>query len=94
MLAAVFVSVMTLLPLAALAAGVLSGNWALMLFSALNVALMYAFRFVQDGQVGLSRLYGLTHPLGTAVLVGIIVISMWRGVRGAKTRWKGRPVQG
>ena len=94
LVAAAFVSTTTLLPFVALAFGLAAGAWHVVVAAGLNIALMVAFRFIQDGIVGLSRWYGLTHPLGTLVLVGIILVSMWRGIRSAPTSWKGRPVQG
>ncbi len=92
--AAAFVSTTTLLPVALLVLALWLGHWPLAVAAGVNVLIMYAFRFVQDGAMGMDRLYGLTHPLGTAILVGIILTSMWRGLRGQTTLWKGRAVQG
>jgi chlorobactene glucosyltransferase len=94
LLAGVFVSTTTLLPFVLLAAGVGLEHWPLAALAACNILFMFMFRFIQDGVVGLSRWYGLTHPLGTLVLVGIIAVSAWRGLRGTPTSWKGRPVKG
>ncbi len=92
--AAGFVGTMTLLPFVILGLGLALGHWPMVAAAGLNVAFLYAFRWIQDGVVGLSRWYGITHPLGTLVLLGIILVSMWRGLRGAPTAWKGRAVQG
>lgn len=94
LLAAAFVSTTTLLPFALVVLGGALGDEALIAASCLNIALMYGFRLAQDSLMGMSRVYGLTHPLGTAVLVGIILVSMWRGLRRRPTSWKGRAVQG
>lgn len=94
LLAAAFVTTTTLLPFVVAVLGGVAGHGALVALACVNIALMFCFRFIQDGLMGMSRVYGLTHPLGTAVLVGIILVSMWRGLRKTPTSWKGRAVQG
>lgn len=90
--AAAFISTTTLLPWATLATGAaLSSPWLVGL-SLGCVVQMFIFRYIQDRLFHMNPWYGVTHPLGTAILVGIILHSAWRGVRGAKTSWKGRPV--
>lgn len=94
LLAAAFVASTTLLPLLTLALGLAWGLPCLAAASAWSLLWMPIYRVWADHGLELPRGYGLTHPLGTAVLVGVILTSMWRGVRGRPTLWKGRQVQG
>jgi hypothetical protein len=89
-----FLSATTLLPWGTLAAGLALGDARLWGPSALSAGLMFVYRFFADKDLPIPRAYALTHPLGTAVLVGIIAASFWRGLRQKPTLWKGRAVQG
>jgi chlorobactene glucosyltransferase len=92
--AAFFVTTTTLVPAVTAAWGAATADPVIGGLSGLILLLQLAFRFVHDGAIGLPRVYGLTHILGNAVLVGIILHSTVRGLTGRKTSWKGRPVQG
>lgn len=92
--AAAFVSVTTLMPWLTLAVGAALGDVATTALSGGILGLQLIYRFIHDGAIGLPRIYGLTHPLGNAILVGIILHSTVRGLTGRKTSWKGRAVQG
>lgn len=91
-LAALFVAWTALLPPAAFVFGVGAGDVVLASVAGGCLAVMVAFRLVQDRPLGLSPIYALTHPIGAAILLGVIVTSAWRGARGKATTWKGRPV--
>lgn len=90
--AATFASTTTLLPWLCLAFALGAQELVLGALALGCVVQMYVFRFMQDGTYRMPRAYGITHPLGTAILVGIILHSAWRGLRGTPTQWKGRPV--
>lgn len=92
-LAAAFVSGTTLGPPLTLAAGLAWGRWELAALSAASLFLMVLYRRLLDRPLGLPWGYALTHPLGTAILTGIILASCWRGLRKTPTLWKGRAVQ-
>ncbi len=92
--AATFVAVSTLLPAVTFAAGAALGDTTVTALSGAILGLQIVFRFVHDGAIGLPRIYGLTHVLGNAILVGIILHSTVRGLTGRTTSWKGRAVQG
>jgi hypothetical protein len=94
LLAAAFVAGTTLTPPLTLALGLWWGAPWLVAASLWSLLWMPLYRLWADRGLELPGAYALTHPLGTAVLTGIILTSMWRGVRGRPTVWKGRQVQG
>lgn len=93
LLAAGVVGWMHLGPFALLLAGWAGGSAALLLGGLASLAAQLAIRVLDDRQAGRNALYALSHPLGNAVLVGIILDSALRHHLGLAVRWKGRPVQ-
>jgi len=92
--AVLFVFVTTVLPYviaAILIAGVAVGDWSLphwrwWSWLLLDCLLIHAFRFRLERADGRSGLHALTHPVGNAVFVFILLRSMF----GMEATWKGR----
>ncbi len=90
--AALFVGFTALLPPALLVCGAALGEVGWVALGAGCWGLMVLSRALQRPALGDPAWSGWLHPLGGLVLLGIIVTSAWRGVRGRPTLWKGRPV--
>lgn len=92
--AVLFVFVTTVLPyvlLISLLIGALAGGWSLpsgpwMAWLAANCLLIHVFRFRLERADGRSGVHALTHPLGNAVFVLVLLRSMF----GMEATWKGR----
>jgi hypothetical protein len=90
--AALFVSFTALFPAVMVVLGAWLGvGWWVGLGLGIG-AVMVGVRSAQRSSLGDPWWSGWLHPLGALVLLGIITLSAWRGVRGRTTRWKGRPV--
>ena len=93
LLAAGFVGFLHLGPLLLLAMVWLLGcDPSLLLAGAFGIISQILIRSLDDRDRGHASLYALSHPLGNAVLVAIILSSMLKHHLGRKVRWKGRAV--
>lgn len=64
----------------------------MMLWGTGIMVLCQAVRLVMDWRKGMNMLYGLTHAPANVLVIGILLHSMIRSVRGTVT-WKGRTYQ-
>jgi chlorobactene glucosyltransferase len=60
---------------------------------ALATGAVLAYRARLDGEMGVPRRYGLTHPLAGAVFTGILLRSLWRKLSGLGVVWRGRIIR-
>lgn len=84
-----FLVVYLLSPYAFVPLGVLWSDPAWIGWGIALVALVHGVRFYMDGVFGQDRRYGLLQPLGTLVLIGMLLDSLRRSRAGA-VQWKGR----
>lgn len=84
-----FLLVEMLLPYALVPWGLISGNTEILAWGVGLVALIHLVRFYMDRIFGQEPLYGLLQPLGTAMLIGLLVDSSRRS-RTGRVVWKGR----
>jgi chlorobactene glucosyltransferase len=85
--------VTTIGPFALLLHGLAYRNRTATAAGALSTAALLAYRARLDGELGVPRRYGLTHPLAGAVFSGILVRSLWRKLSGRGVIWRGRTIR-
>ncbi|MBM4321383.1 MAG: glycosyltransferase, partial [Deltaproteobacteria bacterium] len=93
LLAVGLVGWMHLGPFVAIAAAATRSSIPLLLGGLFALASAIAIRWLDDRAAGRSPFHALTHPLGNAVLTGIILDSALRHHLGLSVRWKGRKVK-
>lgn len=84
-----FIVVEMILPYLVLPVGLVLGDPAWIAWGLALPAVIHLVRAYLDGVFGQERAYGLLQPLGSILLVGILVDSMRRS-RAGSVSWKGR----
>lgn len=84
-----FLLVDLLSPYALVPLGLATGRMDVFAWGVGLVVLIHAVRYWMDGIFGQDRRYGLLQPLGTVILMGMLLDSLRRS-RGGSVQWKGR----
>ncbi len=80
----------TVLPYVLTLIGLVSRKRALLLAGSAQVAAIMAYRWQLDRQLGHARLWGWTHPVGSAVLTALLGRVAWRQATRRGVEWSGR----
>jgi chlorobactene glucosyltransferase len=80
----------TVLPFVLWLVGIFSRKRALVIASSLQLASIAIYRNKLDQEVEHSRWWGMTHPLGGALLTGLLWRVAWRQFTGRGVEWNGR----
>ena len=80
----------TILPFVLAGVGLISRRGQLALMGSLQVAAIMAYRWMADTQLRHSRWWGWGHPVGGAILTGLLAQVAWRQLTGRGVEWSGR----
>lgn len=83
----------TIVPFILALVGIFSRRRAIALAGIAQTASILAYRWLVDGQLHHSRLWGWTHPAGGAIMTGLLWRVAWRQLTGRGVEWSGRTYQ-
>ncbi len=80
----------TVLPFVLWLAGVIARRRGVVAASSVQIAAIVAYRWALDGHLRHSRWWVLTHPVGGAILTGLLWRVLWGQITGRGVEWSGR----